>query len=181
MAVDTTQALVELAKLVLLPALGFLAGFVAQWLLQARKSRDELLRALAERRADALCQLWELTTLPVEITVPEAVAGVSASACERLDHSILNWYTKQAGALYLSWPATQLLFRLLDLLRSQEAHKVDLESAVSVLRSRLKLDCGIYSSSEAKRQLVRPRPAPWKANPLTEPADPDGPIPHVKG
>ena len=168
MAYDSMQLIVGFAKIILLPALGFLAGFAAQWLLQERKSRDELVRALAERRADALCNLWEITTLPIEITSLGAGAHVPSDLRAQLDASILEWYTKQAGALFLSWNSTQLLFRLLDLLRSEQAHKAALESAVSLLRSRLKLDCGIYSTSEARRNLVRPRPSPWTANPSIE-------------
>ncbi|MFI4930645.1 MAG: hypothetical protein ACHP83_10420 [Burkholderiales bacterium] len=147
----------------LLPAIGFVAGFAAQWALQARKSRDELVRALAGQRAEALCKLWDITTLPAEITTLQKDANLPAAVRQRLDESILEWYTKQAGALFLSWHATQLLFRLLDLLRSDNPHKPELETAVSGLRTRLKLDCGIYSASESRRQLMRPRPAPWPA------------------
>ena len=106
-------------------------------------------------------KLWEITTLPVELTALGASAAVPIDRREQLDRSILEWYTKQAGALFLSWNATQLLFRLLDLLRSEYTHKPELESAVSALRTRLKLDCGIYSASEARRQLIRPRPSAW--------------------
>ncbi len=161
MAYDTAQVALEVVKVLILPAIGFVAGFAAQWILQARKSRDELVRALAEQRAEALRKLWEITTLPVELAVLEASAEVSVDRREQLDAAILEWYTKQAGALFLSWNATQLLFRLLDLLRSEHSHKAKLESAVSALRTRLKLDCGIYSASEARRQLTRPRPAAW--------------------
>ena len=165
MAYDSTQVALEVAKVVVLPAIGFVAGFAAQWALQARKSRDELVRALAGQRAEALCKLWEITTLPAEITTLEKDASLPADVRQRLDKSILEWYTMQAGALFLSWHATQLLFRLLDLLRSQNPHKPELETAVSALRTRLKLDCGIYSMSESRRQLVRPRPSPWPADP----------------
>jgi len=41
----------DIVRLVLFPAAGFLAGFAAQWFLQARRSRDELVRALASERA----------------------------------------------------------------------------------------------------------------------------------
>ena len=156
-----SDTLLDIAKLVLLPSLGFVCGFAAQWLLQERKSRDELVRALAEQRATALCKLWELTTLPPELNTINSPALVPAPLREQLDRAILAWYTKQAGALYLSWSSTQLLFRMLDLLRSDETHKQALEATVSSLRSRLKLDCGIYTRSESGRQLVRPRPSPW--------------------
>jgi len=180
MAYDSTQVFLEIAKLVLLPAIGFLAGFGAQWLLQERKSRDEMVRALAEQRAEALCRLWEITTLPRAVTTLGAKADVPTPLREQLDHSILDWYTRQAGALYLSWTATQRLFRLLDQLRSAQTHKAELESAVSSLRSQLKLDCGIYSASEARRELARPRPAPWAANPSIEPPASGGALAHVK-
>lgn len=164
MIAEATQAIFEVAKLVLLPAIGFCAGFAAQWLLQERKSRDELLRALAERRADALCRLWELTTLPAELATLEGHDSVSGAPREQMDRAILDWYTKQAGAIYLSWPATQQLFLLLDCLRAVAPRKIDLEQAVSALRSRLKFDCGIYSRAQARRQLTRPRPSTWTAD-----------------
>jgi hypothetical protein len=158
------ETALEVARLVLLPGIGFLAGFAAQWLLQERKSRDELVRALAEQRAASLCKLWDITTLPIEVTALGARASTPSEVREQLDRSVLDWYTKQAGALFLSWHSTQLLFRLLDLLRSEPAYKEELELAVSSLRSQLKLDCGVYSRSEARRRLIRPRPRPWKAN-----------------
>jgi hypothetical protein len=158
---EASSTALELAKLVLLPAIGFLAGFAAQWLLQTRKSRDELLRALAEPRAAALCKLWELTTLPNEITRLPDDAEIPRQARENLDSAIVDWYTKQAGALYLSWPATQIVFRLLDSLRTSTSHKSQVEAVVSALRSQLKYDCGIYSASELRRKLERPRRSPW--------------------
>jgi hypothetical protein len=161
MAYDSTQIFLDAARLVVLPGIGFLAGFGAQWLLQERKSRDELVRALAERRAEALRKLWEITALPAAISMLAEGAVVPEHLRERLDKLILDWYTKQAGALFLSWHSTQLLFRLLHQLRDDQTRKGELEKAVSALRSRLKLDCGIYTASEARRELKRPRPSPW--------------------
>jgi len=157
------DSILDAAKLVLLPAAGFLAGFAAQWFLQERKSRDEMVRALSDQRAAALCKLWEITTLPVEIDSLEASESPPVAELERLDRSIVDWYTREAGALFLSWKSTRMLFQLLDLLRSRQACKADLELAVSSLRSRLKLDCGVYSRLEARRRIVRPRPSPWPA------------------
>jgi len=89
-ALEASSTALEIAKLVLLPAIGFLAGFGAQWLLQARKSRDELLRALAEPRAAALCKLWELTTLPNEIARLTDNAEIPRQARESLDCAIVD-------------------------------------------------------------------------------------------
>ena len=86
MAYDAGQVLIEVTKLVLLPALGFLAGFASQWVLQERKSRDELVRALAEERAGALRKLWEITTLPVEIRSLSGDAAVPAYAARARRH-----------------------------------------------------------------------------------------------
>ena len=174
MALEASPTALEIAKLVLLPVFGFLAGFAAQWLLQARKSRDELLRALAEPRAAALCKLWELTTLPNEIARLSDNAEIPRQARESLDSAIVDWYTKQAGALYLSWPANQILFRLLDSLRTSESHKTQVEAAVSGLRSQLKYDCGIYSVSELRRKLERPRRSPWSLDPPARSNGEDG-------
>jgi hypothetical protein len=171
---EASSTALEVAKLILLPAIGFLAGFAAQWLLQARKSRDELLRALAEPRAAALCKLWELTTLPNEITRLTEDAEVPRRVRASLDSAIVDWYTKQAGALYLSWPATQIVFRLLDSLRTIASHKSQIEAAVSALRSQLKYDCGIYSASELRRKLERPRGSPWILDDLARRDDEDG-------
>ena len=161
MAYDATQTLFDAVRLAVLPGIGFLAGFGAQWLLQERKSRDELVRALAGERAEALRKLWEITALPAAISMLAEGALVPERLRELLDRQILDWYTKQAGALFLSWHSTQLLFRLLHHLRDDQTRKGELEKAVSALRSRLKLDCGIYTASEARRELKRPRPPPW--------------------
>jgi hypothetical protein len=158
---DTAATLLDLVKPGLLPVAGFTAGFVVQWLLQERQSRQELVRALAELRVTALRRLWKITTLPPETSALEARAIVPASTRERIDRSVLRWYTARAGALYLSWAATRSLFRMLDLLRSEQATRSDLEAVVSSLRSRLKRDCGVYSGSETRRLLKRPRPSPW--------------------
>ena len=156
-----SSMLLEIAKQIVFPIVGFAGGFVVQWYLQERKSRDELVGALAEKRADALRQLWEITTLSDKITVLAANDPVPASLREQANADIVEWYTAEGGALYLSWPATDILFRLLDTLRAEETRRSDLERAVSALRTRLKLDCGMYTRWEARRTLRRPRPSPW--------------------
>jgi hypothetical protein len=153
----------EIVRLVLFPAAGFLAGFAAQWFLQARRSRDEMVRALASERAAAVRALWAITTLPGDIAALDPAAEVPVAARQRLNGSIVEWYTAGGGALYLSWDATQRVFELLDTLRSDEPRKSQLEERISALRTRLKHDCGIYTKSETGRPLKRPRPSPWKA------------------
>jgi len=166
------HALGEFTTLVIFPLVGFLAGFAVQWWLQERRARQELLRALADRRAASLCTLWAQTTLPPSIARLPRNAFVPSDLRQAMDEEIVAWYTAQAGALYLSWPATKRLFAFLDLLRSDTASREELGRAVSLLRSRLKLDCGIYSAAESRRQLIRPRRAPWSSA-AESGADPD--------
>jgi hypothetical protein len=167
---DTYLLLTELTHYILLPALGFLAGFGAKWFLQKQKSRDELLEALASPRADALRELWAITTLRPEITSLKEGVAVPPALLEKANAEIMEWYTRKGGALFLSWQATDLVFRLLDALRNENIQRNHLERAVSVLRARLKLDCGIYSYWDVKRQLNRPRPSPWPADTMAQPA-----------
>lgn len=185
MTEEMTHLLGSVLKLVLIPGGAFAFGFLAQFLLQKSKSRDELVRALAEERAIALQLLWKITTLPEEITKLEQFVEIPSTVRQRLNDEIINWYTTQGGALYLSWRATQLLFDLLDALRSEDANRSGLEDNVSRLRTQIEVDCGIYSLGESRRKLKRPKPAPWTANPSVE-ARPDGGLrppsipPHVE-
>jgi hypothetical protein len=153
---------IDLVRLLVFPVVGFLAGFAAQWVLQARRSRDELVRALAGERAAAVRQLWAITTLPREITSLPPDAPVGEPARQRLNAAIVDWYTAGGGALYLSWHATQRVFDLLDGLRTDETRRTALEGLVSALRTRLKYDSGIYEHAETRRPLRRPRPSPWE-------------------
>lgn len=75
MGQEELHLLAVLAKYILLPVIAFFAGFIAKWFLQERKSRDELLEALASPRAEALRELWAITTLRPKIaSLKEGVA-----------------------------------------------------------------------------------------------------------
>jgi hypothetical protein len=164
MGQEELKLLAEVSKYIFLPAIGFFAGFIAKWFLQERKSRDDLVEALASPRADALRGLWAITTLGPEITSLKEGLPVPSDVLKQMNAEIMGWYTQKGGALFLSWQATHLVFRLLDALRDDNVQRSQLENAVSALRSRLKRDCGIYSYWEEQRQLQRPRPSPWPAD-----------------
>jgi hypothetical protein len=163
MGPEGLQQLAEISKYVFLPAIGFFAGFVAKWFLQERKARDDLVKALSSPRAEALRELWAITTLRPEITSLKEGLSVPTDVLKQTNAEIMDWYTRKGGALFLSWQATHLVFRILDTLRDVNVQRSQLEKAVSALRSRLKRDCGIYSYWEEQRQLKRPRPSPWPA------------------
>jgi hypothetical protein len=163
MGPEQLEHLAGISKDVLLPTIGFCAGFIAKWFLQERKARDDLVEALSASRADALKELWAITTLRPEITSLKDGLSVPSDVSRQTNAEIVDWYTRKGGALFLSWQATHLVFRLLDALRDDNVQRGQLEKAVSALRSRLKRDCGIYSYWEEQRQLKRPRPSPWPA------------------
>src|SRR6516225_6278889 len=87
--------LAELTRYVFLPVIAFFAGFSAKWFLQNRKSRDELLEALASPRADALRELWAITTLRPEIVSLKDGAPVPSDLLERANSEIMEWYTQK--------------------------------------------------------------------------------------
>ena len=101
------EILTIFTKYVLLPVIGFFTGFAVKWFLQERKSRDELLRALASQRADALLELWAIATLRSEITSLGKNDVVPPDLREIMNSNIVEWYTQKGGALFLSWNATQ--------------------------------------------------------------------------
>ena len=146
-------------KFILLPTIAFFAGFFVKWFLQQQKSRDELIQALAPARAEALRNLWKITTLPPEIRSLANDDPVPAAFRDKRNAEIMEWYT-EAGALFLSWRATDLLFRLLDALRNKDIRSEDLEKAVSALRTGLKYDCGFLSYWDVKTKLEGPRRPP---------------------
>jgi hypothetical protein len=139
--------------LVAFPIVGFAAGFFANWFLQARKSRDELLHALAAERASSLMELWKLTT-PFA-TNPTKQAGREER--KRADSAFREWYFDNAGAMFLSWSSTSRYFKAIDSLRDLDSSPETLELTFSRLRTALKQDSGIYTRWNSFRKLPAPR------------------------
>jgi hypothetical protein len=166
---EETPLVLAILKDVMLPVMGFILGFCAKWFLQNRKSRDELVEALACPRADALRELWAITTLRPRITSLQESSPVPTELLAETNCQIMRWYTEKGGALFLSWHGTRTLFSLLDSLRDEKVTRRTLEERVSALRTRLKRDCGIYSYFDARRMLVSPRPSPWPYQQRKEP------------
>lgn len=137
-----------------LPAIiAFAVGFLVQWFLQAKKSRDELLRELSAPRAAALQNLWKLTT-PFACTTKEPL---SLQQRREADKNFRKWYFEQSGALFLSWSTIKHYFEAIDCLRDPASTDSALELAFSRIRTALKRDCGIYGSWSGWRRLAPPR------------------------
>lgn len=152
------RIIAAIVRLLILPAVGFVAGFVTKFYLQDRKSRDELLRALAPDRAAAFQALWQKIALPEEIRGLARTDDVPKEYLQTLNEELLHWYHDHAHALFLSWKSTKCLFLVFDLIRDEKAvTKGVLDRRLSKVRTSLKRDCGIYTSWNAWRQLPSPR------------------------
>jgi hypothetical protein len=153
MTEDDLNAITAILQSAIFPVLGFVAGFLATWILQSRKSRDELLKELAPRRADSLQALWKLTT-PFARDPDDHMASERRSAA---DGAFRKWYFEEAGALFLSWRATKHYLKAIDCLRDPKSSSQALKGAFSLLRTELKRDCGIYTWWHGFRRLPSPR------------------------
>lgn len=164
MSAEELQLVFTILKVAVFPVVGFLAGFFVKWFLQSRKSRDELLRALAANRATAFQALWKHSILPDYIRRMKEDDIVPNEFLRKRNKELMDWYYAQANALFLSWKSTRSLFKAIDLLRSENPSEARVRKAFSSLRTALKRDCGMYSAWTAWRQLPTPRPEPWPAN-----------------
>jgi hypothetical protein len=161
---EELRLVITVGKVAVFPVVGFIAGFFVKWFLQNRKSRDELLRALAINRANAFQALWQRLILPHNIRHMKDYEIVPSEFLKGRNEELLEWYYQHANALLLSWRSTKRLFIVLDILRTESPHKEKVRKAFSSLRTALKRDCGIYTSWDAWRQLPPPRSEPWQAN-----------------
>ena len=162
------KLVIAVVNVVVFPIVGFLAGFFVKWFLQSRKSRDELLRALAPTRASAFQALWQRSVLPDDMRLMAKDDIVPTEFLRTRNEELLIWYYQHANALFLSWRSTSRLFRVLDVLRNNAPRKAQVDRAFSYLRTALKRDCGIYTAWDAWRQLPAPRPEQWTANPAVQ-------------
>lgn len=156
MTQDGLKAIADILQFMIVPIIAFAGGFFAKWFLQSRKSRDELLQALAPQRAEVFIALWKLTTSfrgnPKEQLTPSRRAEVNGEFRE--------WYYNKAGALFLSWRASKQYLIAVDRLRDPQADEKALEKEFSLLRTALKRDSGIYTWWNGCRQLPPPRASP---------------------
>lgn len=158
MTEDDLKVIAAILKYALFPVIAFAAGFFVKWFLQSRKSRGELLQALAPQRAEALKTLWKLTT-PFDCAPEKHTTLIRRT---QADVAFRNWYFEEAGALFLSWRSTKRYFNAIDCLRDPASDSRALKLKFSLLRTALKRDCGIYTCWNGWRQLPAPR-APLKA------------------
>jgi hypothetical protein len=136
-------------KLLIVPAVIAGGGFWFNRQQQERKSRDELLNAIADSRVDAYKTLWEICK-QVRFTKKKEITNGDR---KEYDRQLDNWYYKEGGAMFLSWTASKLLMEARNALRDDKRTAKDTKEAFSTLRTELKYDCGIISSEEKTKDI----------------------------
>jgi hypothetical protein len=144
----------------LLALLAGIGGFLLNWLLQKKKSRDEILHELTSSRVKAYKRLWAISGKLITSRKDEIPPDVRL----QIDQELIEWYYEKGGAMFLSWRATERFLGAVDILRNAKSSSGDIRTAFSRLRTELKRDCGIYSAFESKRVIPQPRPPLEAAN-----------------
>ena len=123
-------------------AMGLLiVGFFLNYILQANKIRGETAAKLAINRADAYEKLWKGLT---EVR-PADSENVSTDKRKELEKFLIKWYHDDSGAFYMSWSTARRYMLLRRMLDNKKTSNDIIRKQVSLLRTRLKVDCGIYT------------------------------------
>ena len=124
-----------------------IAGVWLNERLELLKGQIGLQNALAEARAVALGLLWNAT----QPLTPRGDELPTEEVCKRTFTEIRKWYYSEAGAMNLSFDATNECLGLLKALETADA-KVS-KTHATALRTQLKVDVGVYTRAQAKMRL----------------------------
>jgi hypothetical protein len=83
----------------LLALLAGIGGFLLNWLLQKKKSRDEILHELTSSRVKAYKRLWAISGKLITSRKDEIPPDVRL----QIDQELIEWYYEKGGAMFLSW------------------------------------------------------------------------------
>jgi hypothetical protein len=126
-----------------------ITGFLLNAVLQANKIRGETIAELAKDRADAYKKLWK----EVALIRPAENEEVSSDQRKQMEKILTDWYHEDSGALYMSWLTSRRYMLLRRSLDDTNSTSDFIRNQVSLLRTRLKIDCGIYSYIDGLLQL----------------------------
>ena len=126
-----------------------LTGFLLNAVLQANKIRGETVAELAKDRSDAYKKLWK----EIALIRPADNEEVSSDKRKQMKKILTDWYHDDSGALYMSWLTTRRFILLGRALDDTKTTNDFIRKQVSLLRTRLKIDCGIYSYLDGLLQL----------------------------
>lgn len=151
-AIEGSQFLLILFEKGLLALVLLLGAFLFNLILQKHKLRAEAANKIASERANAYRELWK----GLAAVRPIGSQDVTEEDARKLETFLVNWYHKEAFALYMSWGTARrymLARRALDK-RPIDSHQI--RKSISRLGTQVKVDCGIYSNLQALLPLPKP-------------------------
>ncbi len=148
MEISKEAALILLEKGILAVILVFI-GFALKWILQTYKLKGDTISALSKDRGEAYQKLWK----DLAAMRPGENEKLSESDVKDLKSLLIEWYHHDAGAMYMSWSTAKQYMLLRRTLDERPIDDKKIRSSVSRLRTKLKVDCGIYSKLDAMLPL----------------------------
>jgi hypothetical protein len=100
-------------------------------------------------RLEALKRLWSC----MEPLSPTATAPLSQAEREKLDAQLRQWYYANGDGIFLGIQAAAAYFDARATLLNEQISDKGVREAFSRLRTQIKIDVGVYSPEEAKRQI----------------------------
>lgn len=158
--IENSEVLKILFEKGLLALVVLFAGFLFNWILQKHKLQREAANQIASDRSNAYLELWKA----LAAIRPRSDEVISEEKRDEIEKVLVDWYHKEAFALYMSWGTARKYMLLRKALEVQPTNSDKIRKRVSKLRTQLKVDCGIYSGLEA----ILPLPKPKKV--LTKPS-----------
>ena len=113
----------------------------------------EFKRSVMPERLEALKRLWSC----MEPLSPTAAMPLSRAEREKLDAQLRQWYYANGGGIFLSIQAAADCFDARATLLNGQISDKSVREAFSRLRTQMKIDVGVYSPEEAKRQIGMPQ------------------------
>lgn len=139
--------LLSIADKLLIGVVLLIAGLWLNERLEILKGQIGLQNAMAQSRALAFGTLWALT----QPLTPRGVELPTEETCKGAFPEIRKWYYSEAGAMHLSFAATDQYLALLTALERRDSEAA--KKHASALRTQLKVDIGVYTKAQAKVRL----------------------------
>lgn len=150
-AIENREILKILFEKGLLAIIVLMAAFLFNLILQRNKLRGEAANEIAADRSKAYIELWKRLA---EVR-PGGDEEISPEKVKQIESALIDWYHKEAFALYMSWGTAKRYMQLRKSLEETPINSRKITRQVSLLRTQLKVDCGIYSEIEAIMPLPK--------------------------
>jgi hypothetical protein len=112
----------------------------------------EFKKSVMPARLEALKSLWNF----MEPLSPTASTPLSRVDRKELDSQLGRWYYANGNGIFLGIDAAAAYFGARGALRDEQISDKEIRTAFSRLRTQIKIDVGVYSPEEAKRQIGTP-------------------------